>query len=289
MITVAQTKSVGLTQSNLRTLVRRGWFTPVARGCYLVPGAARLRARARAALVGRPWAVVYGITAARLHRFAGLDAPADDEPIHLLMPRDAARAQPVRGVRLHWGSSPAGQVVNLAGLPVTSPARTVADLVLTAPGRAEAVALMDAALGSRRLSDLTEAKALTFGRQGSRRVAAWWNLADGRAQSVLETRVRLLLLDHGVTPGEPQYAVIDNGTLVAHVDFGWPDKKVYLEADGARFHGRPDAVLADRYRQNELARRGWRVVRVTWSDLERRPSWIIETIRATLADLPNSL
>ncbi|WP_462202969.1 type IV toxin-antitoxin system AbiEi family antitoxin domain-containing protein, partial [Frankia sp. CcWB3] len=102
-------------------------------------------ARVRAALIGRPRAVVCGITAARLHGFPLAVPESSTEPVHLLLPARQTRAQP-RGIRLHFSDLDADQRVELGGIPLTSPERTLADLVLAAQSREAAVAHLDAAL-----------------------------------------------------------------------------------------------------------------------------------------------
>ncbi|MBL7500660.1 type IV toxin-antitoxin system AbiEi family antitoxin domain-containing protein [Frankia sp. CNm7] len=321
MITYAQAIEAGLTRQEIRTFVRRGWWERPVRGAYIIRSIAdrlappdhpdqraRLRPRVLAALATHPDAVVCGITAARLLGFGSVVEAADDEPVHLLI-ADRGSRRSARGVVLvpRREAPPPDSVVVLSDITMTSAALTLADLVLTAGSREHAVSLMDAALRSGTLADLAAARAASAWRPGCRRVAPWWVLADGRSESVLETRTRLLLLDHDLTPEELQWTVHDDDAgFVARVDLAYPSRRVAVEADGARFHGAsarvrltesgsrpsrttagghsevPDPLFRDRRRQNALTRLGWKIVRVTWDDVTDRPLQVVDDIRGTL-------
>jgi hypothetical protein len=221
-ISRAQAREAGLSDGRISRLVRRGSWSPFGRGAFLVPGAHPLRGPVRAALLLRPEAVVCGITAARLLRFDALPSSARPEGVHLLLPNERTRGQPA-DVVLHWGAVLRDHVVDLRGIPVTSPARTLADLVLRSR-REDAVALMDAALRGGQVRDLSRVRALTLGRHGSVHRQAWWALADDRAESPLETRLRLLLRDSGLPSPTPQWPVLDGrGYVLARLDLAWPN------------------------------------------------------------------
>jgi hypothetical protein len=172
--------------------------------------------------------------------------------------------------------------VDVDGIPATAPARTLADLVLGA-NRDDAVALMDAALHSGQVEDLEGASQAASRRHGSRRAGSWWMLADGRAESPLESRLRLLLTDGGLPPPGVQWPVMDRaGQVVARLDLAWPQRRLDVEADGAAVHSDPSALYRDRHRQNLLAGLGWTVLRFTWSDVERRPTAVLAAVAAAL-------
>ncbi|MBL7498372.1 hypothetical protein I6A84_44310 [Frankia sp. CNm7] len=316
VLTYRQALDAGLTRAQIRIFVRRGWWYSPARDAYVLRAAVQddgddpvsaLWAGARAALLSRPGAAICGLTAARLLGFGSAADAADQAPIELLVAnRGAKRA--VRGVTQvpRRGELDSRDVVEVAGLALTAPTRTLADVALAAACREDAVSLMDAALRRGLVADLAAARSATARRPGRRRVEPWWALADGRAESVLETRARLLLVDHGLRPEELQWEVHDQrGLFVARVDLAYPSRQVAVEADGVKIHGGPpatppstrdsrdrsrsatpryrvDPLFQDRRRQNGLTRLGWRVVRVTWADLRDRPSQVIQEVRETL-------
>lgn len=258
---------------------------PVDGSCPAAKARLPFRVRVRAALLARPGAVACGVTAGRLLGFAGLPPPADDEPVHLRLPVHGSRRQ-LEGTVSHFGPVEAGELVDLDGIPATGPDRTLADLVL-ASSREDAVAMIDAALHHRLVTGLDKAVAACAKRPGARRVASYWPLADGRAESVLETRLRLLLHDAGVPPPRLQWPVTDGtGRVLARLDLAWPGAMLDVEADGGAVHELPPALHRDRERQNQLLDLGWRVRRVTWADVLRTPTKVVAAVTGWLAAGP---
>ncbi|ABW11379.1 conserved hypothetical protein [Parafrankia sp. EAN1pec] len=244
-----------------------------------------LRLRVRAALLARPGAVACGVTAGRLLGFEGLPRPADNEPVHLRLPVHGSRKQ-MEGTISHFGPVGADELVDLDGIPVTGPDRTLADLVL-ASSRDDAIAMIDAALHCGLVAGLGKAIAACAKRPGARRVSSYWALSDGRAESVLETRLRLLLHDAGVPPPRLQWPVTDGaGRVLARLDLAWPGEMLDVEADGGAVHELPPALHRDRERQNQLLDLGWRVRRVTWADVLRSPSKVVAAVTGWLAAGP---
>lgn len=282
-LTRSQAIHDGLTPARLKRLVATGtWSSPV-RGTFVVAGIPdALRARAHAATLTCPGGVVCGMTAARLHQLAALPPQRADEPVHLVLPRGDSRAQR-RGVALRWSNLLDEEVTQLDRLRITTVQRTLADLVLRT-NREQAVAVLDAALNGGRISpdDIPAIWLMTRGRAGCQRAAGWWRLVDGRAESPLETRIRLLLVDAGHGPEALQWPVEDRGAVVARLDLAWPSRRLALEADGAEPHSQPEALYRDRARQNALVALGWRVLRFTWDDALHRPERIVEQVRRHL-------
>ncbi|MCW2794884.1 type IV toxin-antitoxin system AbiEi family antitoxin domain-containing protein [Nocardioides sp.] len=102
-------------------------------------------------------------------------------------------------------------------------------------------------------------------------------LADGRSESVAETRGRHLFWRMGLPTPELAYEIYDEcGRLVAICDFAWPEHGVYGEFDGKVKYGRllkegqtAGDVVFEEKRREDLIRRltGGTVVRWTWSEL----------------------
>jgi very-short-patch-repair endonuclease len=288
MITRQQALQAGLTDGRLRGLVRSGTWSRPGRTSYLVPGADAVRGKARAAIHRRPDAVVCGVTAARLAGLNALPLPGSAEPVHLLVSHRNARVA-VPGVVFHVGEIEARHVHNLAGIPVTSPARTLADLTLTLD-RPRAISALDAGLRAGWVPDMGPVLAQLFGRSGAGARRPWLREVDSRSESPLETHVRLIVTDAGLHPEELQYRIFDEGGgFVARVDMAWPSRGVCVEADGVEYHSDPAPAYRDRDRQNALARLHWRVQRVTWWDVERRPGWIVAQVAGLLAAAPDVL
>jgi hypothetical protein len=117
-------------------------------------------------------------------------------------------------------------------------------------------------------------------------------LADGRCESVGETRtMHLCWAQHLPRPG-PQYDIKDgSGHVVARVDFAWPELGVFLEFDGKEKylkHRRPgesvtDAVLREKRREERVCEiTGWKCIRIIWADLYD-PERTAARIRAVMA------
>jgi hypothetical protein len=116
---------------------------------------------------------------------------------------------------------------------------------------------------------------------GSARARTVASLADGRAESPQETRLRLLMLRGGLPAPVPQFSVRVDGRFVARVDFAWPDRKVAVEYDGL-WHAEEGQFARDRQRLNRLHAAGWRVVFVTATDMHD-PERLLALIAAALA------
>jgi hypothetical protein len=145
------------------------------------------------------------------------------------------------------------------------------------------VALVDAALFAHVVADVADVRAAVSGRRRHRRAEPWWSLVDGRAESPLETRMRLALTDAGFAPEDLQHPVRVDGRPFARLDLAWPSRGVCLEADGGRVHSQPEALFQDRHRQNLLMARGWTVLRATWWDLPENGGDVVKTVAGALA------
>ena len=101
-------------------------------------------------------------------------------------------------------------------------------------------------------------------------------LADGRVESVGESRALFLFWSQGLPMPELQFEVRDGWRLVGATDFAWPEHRLIVEFDGRvkyqKFlrHGEDpgDAVFREKRREDDIRRvTGWRVIRLTWADL----------------------
>ncbi|GAA2512687.1 type IV toxin-antitoxin system AbiEi family antitoxin domain-containing protein [Pilimelia columellifera] len=269
VITRAQCFACGLDRHTVDQLVGSGRWRRIAPRCYLVGAddpSSLARVRAVSLSLGPEAVAVLG-TAAELY---GLPRPPGSTLVHMsLPPARARRLRHFQGLRLHQLALPADRVGAAFGIPATTPLATLADLLLRCD-RDSAVSAVDAALRQKVIGavDLALLPSMLRGRRGAVAARARLRLADGRAESRLETRVRLRLLDAGLTAPVLQAPIRDdNGRLVARADFAWPQARLVVEADGAACHSGPEAVFADRVRQNRIVNAGWRLLRFTWQDL----------------------
>ena len=103
----------------------------------------------------------------------------------------------------------------------------------------------------------------------------------GKLKSPLEAKVLPLLIQRNLPPPLFNAPVqIAKGRL--EVDFLWPSRRFALEADSRDFHGAAVAFERDRWRDRELMRAGYAVLRVTSLQAEQEAEAIADTVAARL-------
>ncbi len=220
------------------------------------------------AIAGRSAAWLYGVRLAR---------PQD--PVEVVA-EEEVRRHPRGGVTVHTGALPDTDVEQIGRFRTTSPARTCVDGSRWYEPEA-AIELVDALLAAQLVLpiDLDRQLGQSVGR-GVGRARRLLPLADGRAQSPPESRLRLKVVRAGLPPPEPQIEVWHNAKFVARLDLGWREAKVGLEYDGA-WHGAPGQLASDRKRLNALVAAGWTIIFVTSADM-RDLSAILAQVRQAL-------
>jgi very-short-patch-repair endonuclease len=162
-----------------------------------------------------------------------------------------------------------GEVFEILGMAVASPARTALDLGrklrrdiavkhLDALSRATGVALKD-------VSPLTRRYA---GTKGVRLCRQALDLMDAGAQSPKETWLRLLLIDAGYPRPRTQIPLYEYGAPVAHLDMGWPSIRLAVEYDGDQHRTDRATYVKDMRRAELIERLGWLNVRIVKEDRE---------------------
>ncbi|KIH99283.1 hypothetical protein LP52_09075 [Streptomonospora alba] len=252
VLSKTQVRGCGMAEPDLRRQLRRRAWERVHHGVFRVRELQDHTERGR---------LLSAVMAARLWGMQGL--PLWDGTVHMAVPSQSTPYR-IPGVRLHaWATAPE-EIVSRGGIRASGPGRTLRDLLLCLD-RYTAVCLLDSALnqGLVRPGDLPGFAAANRGRAGCRRSRPWWGLADGRAQSPLETRIRLVCTDGGVAPDDLQHRFHDDrGRVIAVGDLWWSDRR----------------------RQNalELVHPDVRILRFTWDDL-RNPCAIADTVRGVPA------
>ncbi len=170
-------------------------------------------------------------------------------------------------------------VTRVDGIPTTTVARTLLDLLLRAD-RLTAIWACESALRAGLLSpnDLGLAMERGARRRGIKRARRRHHAINPLSESPLETGVRLVYSDFGLPVPSLQVAIARaDGSLAYRIDLGYETPKVGVECDGRSVHEQPTAILADRDRQNAILKAGWRLLRFTWSDYRNRPRYIAAT------------
>ncbi len=167
---------------------------------------------------------------------------------------------------------------------VTTPVRTVLDCARTLP-MSEALTVADSALhlGLVDHAELLEASTRLMG-PNRRRIQQVVGLADGRAESVLESALRSILIEEGIDGFEPQVRVHSAG-FSARLDLGHRRRRIGLEAEGFEHHGGRAALVRDCRRLVNLSLRGWLVLRFSWEDVMYDREWVADAVRGAL-ELP---
>jgi hypothetical protein len=262
-VTWSQALDAGLTAAQVRTQVRRdGWLAKG--GGVLVPRPGELEphlleAAVRLLRLDRR-AVISHDSAGLLHGFPYVDVP---DPVTVTVER-AHRGE--RGV--YVGRFFAEHVTHVGGLPVMTPARTVVDLLRTAPDRGAAQALADGVGDSRWPGgDVDAVLKACAGWPGIRQAREAWEHRDSRAESPLESRCRVWFRDGGLPRPDLQVVVGEDRTSrTARVDFLFREQRTVVEADGRVKYTERGVLWAEKQREDWLRDLGFEVVRATWAD-----------------------
>lgn len=163
--------------------------------------------------------VFSGCTAAWLH---GLDLPPCD-PVEVTLPRLSTTSH-MAGVRLTRSDFTPAEAAEVRGLPVTSGTRTVADLVRRSSAT-EGVVVLDMALRARLVTadDLREWVDRHARHRGSGRILRAIDVADAASESLMESRLRALLVMSGLPRPLVQKSICDaSGAFIARPDLLYP-------------------------------------------------------------------
>lgn len=267
--------SEALRQRKLTRYQLRTEFRAIYPDIYLARHVApSLRMRSEAAwLWTRRRGVLAGLVAAALHGANWID---EDEPVELIWSNQHAPMGIVtRNQRLRDN-----EITCVAGLPVTTVARTAFDLSCRLP-TGEAVARLDALMRATPFS-VEDVLLVTKGHpraRGLRRLREALPLVDPGAASPKETWLRLLIVNAGLPTPETQIPVVMHYRTVALLDMGWERFKVAVEYDGDQHRTMRRQYVRDLRRLSALQDCGWIVIRVI---VEDRPEAVIGKIREAL-------
>lgn len=267
LVTRAQARALGLSDGGIDERLRRGALHRVQRGVYLVGHAVPppFAAELAAVLAGGPGTFVARASALRLW---GLPFAAEaDDPVDVLVVGRKIRTR--AGLRARrCASLSRTDATRRQGIPVTAVARTLVDLApdLRVPELEELV-------NEVQVRRLASAGALrnALDRGGPRRGAGRLRLilAEpdlGVTRSRAERRLRSIIRSAGL-PAPHTNARVGG----YEVDMLWRQQRLIVEFDGFAAHGTRRAFERDRRRDAQLQVAGFRVVRVTWRQLDDEP------------------
>jgi very-short-patch-repair endonuclease len=254
VISTRQLVAAGLDRHAVAWRVKAGRLHRLHRGVYAV-GHRSLSWRGRwtaAVLAAGPGAALSHHSAAALWE---LIKPLNG-PVDLTVPGDFGRRRRA-GLAIHRSRTlDLRQITRRHGIPVTTPARTIADLDGTVEPYLLRGAIRQAELAGHRLGA---------------------GVSSGRTRSDLERDFLRFCRRHGIPRPEVNVRV---GTHL--VDFLWREARVAVETDSWNYHRGSVAFEDDHERDLALRRAGFEVRRFTGAQLERRPEAVAADLREVL-------
>jgi hypothetical protein len=291
VIARGQLRGHGVSDSAIKHAISTGRLHFVFRGVFAL-GRAPVERRGRlfaATLACGEGAVVSHRTAAAS---MGL---LDRAPVAIDVIAPAGRGRGIDGIRRHGVRRPTPREVGtFAGVPCTSPARTLVDVagevgvrtLRSCFERAAAKGLLDL--------DAVDASLRPRSRGASslRVLLGEWRpalaaSATPRLKSPLEAMVLPLLAGRGLpAPHCNAPVALADGRRI-EVDFLWEKQRFVLEADSRDFHGTEAAFERDRWRDRELMRVGYGSLRITKRQAERETEAVVAAIAARVKRRPS--
>jgi very-short-patch-repair endonuclease/predicted transcriptional regulator of viral defense system len=281
VVSRAQLIDLGLGEDAIDGRLRTGRLYRLHRGVYAVgPGLVTREGRWLAAILrAGEGAVLSHASAAELW---GIRRENERSWIDVALPRSTRLKAPIRR---HQVQLEPDEVTAKRQIPVTTLTRTVADIAAECSRESLEAAIREAEYLHRfRLEKLEEMLERHPGRQGATVVRACLHHLGrrprGRTRSRLEVRFAALLARTDL-PKPTLNTLLDIDGFKVEADCLGREQRVIVELDGGRAHGTRVAFEADRERDRRLQAAGWRVIRVTWRQLD--------TPRSLLADLRSLL
>ncbi|MGI8631672.1 MAG: endonuclease domain-containing protein [Solirubrobacterales bacterium] len=260
--------------------VHRGVFVA---GCAPLGARGRWMAAVLAVGDGRLWHPFEDGAVALSYRSASSLAELEQGGAEMIEVSGPLPARHRPGIRTHQAMLPADEVTLVDGIPVTTVARTLLDLAGVLPV-ARVERLLERAEGLGGADGPTPATLVSRypGRRGVARLRLALGLTEGAApvlRSEFEARFRSWLREHRLP--EPACNVrIHAGGREYESDCVWRDAGLIVELDGRETHGTRAAFERDRARDRALQAAGWRVIRVTWTQLQTDPLLLVDLARA---------
>jgi very-short-patch-repair endonuclease len=207
-----------------------------------------------------------------------------ERPVHLTV-HDSIRRTGAQGLIVHRRKNfdpTSGQCVERRGLRITALPRTVVDSwPLLPPAERRPLALDLARRGLVTAALLEEALAERSNVAGRRMLRQTIDLIADGCQSELEAHGVLNVFRHRSLPPSVGQFRITLPTGGIRLDRAWPEVKLAVELDGARYHSSPEDRRKDLARDAALAALGWVVLRFTYADVLRDA----DAVRARVLDV----
>jgi len=270
------TEAVAAGALSVRELYR--FYRPVYPGVYAPPDVepSAIQRAVAAWLWSRRRGVVAGLSASAVLGTKWINGLVAAELVH-----HNRRAPQM--LTVHSDELSLGEITEVDGMTVTTPARTAFDL-----GRRlnlkDAVKRIDALMNATQLK-VVEIESVIEGHPGVRgigKLRKTLSLVDGGAESPYESLTRLMLVGAGLPRPQTQLPVFDEfGFVVAYLDMGWPEYRVGVEFDGAQHWTDARQRSRDVERLADLEALGWTIIHVS-SDMLRTSAVVVRRVSAAL-------
>ena len=281
VISLAEITAAGLAARVAQSWAASGRLHRIHHGVYSIVPPELLSRRGHymaAVLACGDNAVLSHRSAAELH---GLRATARSR-IEVTVPGRVRRNR--AALQVHRSTTLTPEDITIVdGIPVTTVARTIADLADVLPDRAVERALEQAAS-----METLDGRALNDQISRHPRGACLRRLTNrGPIAAPTESDLEELFLSVCRRAGLPEperqhYVDPGDGAPMIRADFAWPGQRLIVETDGARTHGSRRSFERDRRRDQRLIAAGWRVIRVTWRQLVERPWEVVDLLGGLL-------
>lgn len=284
VVSRGQLIGLGLGEDAIDSRLRSGRLWRVHRGVYgvgndLIPREGRWFAAVLAVGAG---AVLSHRSAAELW---GVWRPSSGGPVHVSAP-ESTRSPP--GLRRHYLRLTADETTQRRRIPVTRLARTLFDIASETSEEGLEAAIREAEYRHRfRLGELEVLRNRHPGQRGARTIKACLARLGrgprGRVRSRMETKFARLLADTDLPkPRLNALLDLDDCGRPVEADCVWSERLLVVELDGAEAHRTRVAFETDRERDRRLQVAGWKVIHVTWRQLEE-PGPLLADLRNFLA------
>lgn len=277
LITDEELLAAGVGRKGVERRLKTGRIHRLYRGVYLVghPVPPPLAMELAAVLACAPHAFLSHFSAAWLYRLLKFQPPIIDITVAGRNPGQ------LKGIAIHRVRTlDRRDVTRQAGIPTTTPTRTLLDLAEVAQPRQLEIAWDEA--HTRKLTSPAKITALierSPGRRGVKPLNTLLARDDGSTLSLSDAEEVLLDLIRRAQLPSPEMNVLLLGRY--KVDFLWREHRLILELDGGH-HLRPRQRDSDNRRDSDLSASGWRVERVSAWELANYPEAVVARLARAL-------
>jgi very-short-patch-repair endonuclease len=278
---LAQARSVGITDRIVEHRMATGAWIPLASGIYAIASSPPIwERRLAAAVLSRPGSIVAGRSAAFLH---GFEEFGRGRPV-VMIPLDGnARSPLARVIRTRYFADI--ETTRIGAFLATTPAETLVALAGELD-RPRLEHLLDDCLAAK-LVDAERLMTILSRRSGQRGLPVLRRLTEERLATAYQPPTTVLerhlytILNHPGIPEVGRQFPFPREVLGGTVDANIPLWRLITEADGRRWHTRKADFERDRARDNIAASHGIAVLRFTYQMLVGEPDQCLATILAT--------